>query len=257
MTSASASATSAAKTRPAAADDRASATRLGTSRRCRVQLRTGTGTTVACDPVHGRPRPSLSLRFRCRHSARRSSRRRVTSPAGRALTRREPRAARHGRRRFWSGIRGSRRCSPWATSSIPPARLGTSAVRTERPWGRVRGKTRPVPGNHEYREPWARGYFRYFGARAGPHGKGWYAYRPERPRDLRPSSRRWSVPDWLPPLAAMGPSTPASRLRAAVLGVESPCDGHELGRSAIRAPLLRRAPPTGLTPGGLGRRPGQ
>jgi hypothetical protein len=124
-------------------------------------------------------------------------------------------------------------------------------------WGRVRGKTRPVPGNHEYREPWARGYFRYFGARAGPHGKGWYAYRPERPRDLRPSSRRWSVPDWLPPLAAMGPSTPASRLRAAVLGVESPCDGHELGRSAIRAPLLRRAPPTGLTPGGLGRRPGQ
>jgi acid phosphatase type 7 len=46
-----------------------------------------------------------------------------------------------------------------------------------RTWGRVRGKTRPVPGNHEYRESRARGYFRYFGARAGPPGKGWYAYR--------------------------------------------------------------------------------
>lgn len=46
-----------------------------------------------------------------------------------------------------------------------------------RTWGRVLRKTRPVPGNHEYRLPGARGYFRYFGARAGPRGEGWYAYR--------------------------------------------------------------------------------
>jgi hypothetical protein len=46
-----------------------------------------------------------------------------------------------------------------------------------RAWGKVLWKTRPVPGNHEYESFRARGYFRYFGARAGPDGKGWYAFR--------------------------------------------------------------------------------
>lgn len=43
-------------------------------------------------------------------------------------------------------------------------------------WGRWKARTRPVPGNHEYRSPGAAPYFAYFGARAGPAGKGWYAY---------------------------------------------------------------------------------
>src|SRR5262249_40533604 len=44
-------------------------------------------------------------------------------------------------------------------------------------WGRVKSRTRPAPGNHEYagRGP-ALGYFRYWGAQAGPTGKGYYSY---------------------------------------------------------------------------------
>jgi Calcineurin-like phosphoesterase len=44
-------------------------------------------------------------------------------------------------------------------------------------WGRFKRRTRPTPGNHEYRTSGASGYFRYFGRRAGVPGRGWYAYR--------------------------------------------------------------------------------
>jgi hypothetical protein len=37
-------------------------------------------------------------------------------------------------------------------------------------WGRLKGITRPVVGNHEYNTPGAGGYFRYFGKAAGPRG---------------------------------------------------------------------------------------
>jgi hypothetical protein len=43
-------------------------------------------------------------------------------------------------------------------------------------WGRYLRRTRPVPGNHDYRVPGAAGYFTYFGARAGERGKGYYSY---------------------------------------------------------------------------------
>lgn len=43
-------------------------------------------------------------------------------------------------------------------------------------WGRHLDRTRPVPGNHEYRTPGAAGYFDYFGERAGPAGLGYYAF---------------------------------------------------------------------------------
>jgi hemolysin type calcium-binding protein/calcineurin-like phosphoesterase family protein len=43
-------------------------------------------------------------------------------------------------------------------------------------WGRHRARTRPAVGNHEYGTPGAAGYFDYFGAAAGPAGKGWYSY---------------------------------------------------------------------------------
>lgn len=42
-------------------------------------------------------------------------------------------------------------------------------------WGRHRSRTRPVPGNHEYRSG-AGAYFDYFGDHAGPRGRGYYAY---------------------------------------------------------------------------------
>jgi 3',5'-cyclic AMP phosphodiesterase CpdA len=44
-------------------------------------------------------------------------------------------------------------------------------------WGAFKSRTRPVPGNHDYYgNPNAEGYFEYFGANAGPAGRGWYRY---------------------------------------------------------------------------------
>jgi hypothetical protein len=43
-------------------------------------------------------------------------------------------------------------------------------------WGRHRSRTRPTPGNHEYRSPNAAPYYGYFGAAAGPAGLGYYSY---------------------------------------------------------------------------------
>jgi 3',5'-cyclic AMP phosphodiesterase CpdA len=43
-------------------------------------------------------------------------------------------------------------------------------------WGRHRARTRPAVGNHEYGTPGAAGFFRYFGARAGPR-RGYHAFR--------------------------------------------------------------------------------
>ncbi|MGH7579550.1 MAG: metallophosphoesterase family protein [Gemmatimonadales bacterium] len=44
-------------------------------------------------------------------------------------------------------------------------------------WGRVLDRTRPSPGNHEYRQAGAWPYYEYFGSRAGPEGRGYYTYR--------------------------------------------------------------------------------
>ncbi len=44
-------------------------------------------------------------------------------------------------------------------------------------WGALRAITRPVPGNHEYETPGARGYFGYFGDAAGEPGRGYYTFR--------------------------------------------------------------------------------
>ena len=43
-------------------------------------------------------------------------------------------------------------------------------------WGRVLSRTRPSPGNHDYRTDQAAPYYKYFGSRAGPAGKGYYTY---------------------------------------------------------------------------------
>ncbi len=43
-------------------------------------------------------------------------------------------------------------------------------------WGQLGDRLRPVPGNHEYGTPGAQGYFAYFGARAGPEGRGYYSF---------------------------------------------------------------------------------
>ena len=43
-------------------------------------------------------------------------------------------------------------------------------------WGRFKDRTRPTLGNHEYVNPTAHGYFGYWGALAGPAGKGYYSF---------------------------------------------------------------------------------
>ena len=43
-------------------------------------------------------------------------------------------------------------------------------------WGRFLSRTRPAPGNHEYRTDEAAPYYDYFGDRAGPAGKGYYTF---------------------------------------------------------------------------------
>jgi hypothetical protein len=43
-------------------------------------------------------------------------------------------------------------------------------------WGRHLERTRPAPGNHDYRTRNASGYFGYFGERAGPPGRGYYSF---------------------------------------------------------------------------------
>ncbi len=43
-------------------------------------------------------------------------------------------------------------------------------------WGQFKGRTRPAPGNHEYHQAGATPYFNYFGASAGPAGRGYYSY---------------------------------------------------------------------------------
>jgi hypothetical protein len=43
-------------------------------------------------------------------------------------------------------------------------------------WGRFLQRTYPVPGNHDYATVGAADYFTYFGRRAGPRGRGYYAF---------------------------------------------------------------------------------
>ncbi len=43
-------------------------------------------------------------------------------------------------------------------------------------WGAFRDRTRPVPGNHDYRTDGAAGYLAYWGTQARPSGTTWYSF---------------------------------------------------------------------------------
>jgi hypothetical protein len=43
-------------------------------------------------------------------------------------------------------------------------------------WGRALVRSRPVPGNHDYVDPKAAGYYGYFGAAAGDPARGYYSF---------------------------------------------------------------------------------
>jgi len=94
-------------------------------------------------------------------------------------------------------------------------------------WGRVKAKTYPAPGNHEYQTSGAAGYFAYFGDRAGPAGRGYYSFdvgswhlislnseismaagSPQLTwlqADLAASSQRCTLAYWHKPLFSSGP----------------------------------------------------
>ena len=46
----------------------------------------------------------------------------------------------------------------------------------DRSWGVFKSRIHPVPGNHDYMTAGASPYYLYFGAAAGPAGKGYYSY---------------------------------------------------------------------------------
>jgi acid phosphatase type 7 len=46
----------------------------------------------------------------------------------------------------------------------------------DKTWGRVKSRTRPSPGNHEFHAAGATPYFDYFGSAAGDAKKGYYSY---------------------------------------------------------------------------------
>ena len=43
-------------------------------------------------------------------------------------------------------------------------------------WGTYKARIHPAPGNHDYVQPFAEGYFQYFGAAAGDPAKGYYSF---------------------------------------------------------------------------------
>src|SRR6266436_9904961 len=46
----------------------------------------------------------------------------------------------------------------------------------DKTWGRLKNRTRPAAGNHEFHSAGAASYFQYFGETAGEPGKGYYSY---------------------------------------------------------------------------------
>jgi hypothetical protein len=102
-------------------------------------------------------------------------------------------------------------------------------------WGRHLGRTRPVPGNHEYESPGAAPYFAYFASSAGPPGLGYYSFtvgewhvvalNSNLPMSLGSAQQAWLREDlsanravcvaaiWHHPLFSAGPNGPSNEVR--------------------------------------------
>jgi acid phosphatase type 7 len=61
-------------------------------------------------------------------------------------------------------------------NAYPNGTRGQFAACYDPAWGRQKARTRPTPGNHDYRVPGAASYFEYFGGAAGDPAEGWYAF---------------------------------------------------------------------------------
>lgn len=121
-------------------------------------------------------------------------------------------------------------------------------------WGRHKARTRPAPGNHDYETPGAAPYYEYFGANAGPPGRGYYSFtigswhavslnsniavdegstQAEWLRnDLASNRTRCTIVIWHHPLFSAGPSGASPQMRyfwrlLYAEGVEIVVNGHE------------------------------
>jgi len=61
-------------------------------------------------------------------------------------------------------------------NAYPDGTAAEFAACYEPTWGRHKARTRPAPGNHDYHTSGASAYYAYFGAAAGPPGRGYYSY---------------------------------------------------------------------------------
>jgi hypothetical protein len=80
-------------------------------------------------------------------------------------------------------------------------------------WGAFKARTRPTPGNHDYHTSGAAGYFDYYGALAGPSGRGYYSY------DLG----SWHVVSLDSEISMAKGSAQETWLRADLAGSAQPC----------------------------------
>lgn len=121
-------------------------------------------------------------------------------------------------------------------------------------WGRLRGRTRPTPGNHEYVTPNASAYYEYFGGLAGDAGLGYYSFDlgawhivslnseiaagANSPQyfwlqdDLQTSTARCTLAYWHKPLFTSGPNGENPHMRAIYrllydYGAELVLNGHD------------------------------
>jgi calcineurin-like phosphoesterase family protein len=61
-------------------------------------------------------------------------------------------------------------------NAYPDGRLQDFLDCYEPTWGAFKARTRPAPGNHEWRTDDLKGYLDYFGTAAAPNGTPWYSY---------------------------------------------------------------------------------
>ena len=110
------------------------------------------------------PRP-CAAELRPRRRPSRSSPPATSPDVTRRMTRRRPR---------WQPPTPARSSSS-VTTPTRTAAAATTRTATQPSWGRLLDRTLAVPGNHDHQTADAKAYFDYFGTRAGPDKRGWYA----------------------------------------------------------------------------------
>jgi 3',5'-cyclic AMP phosphodiesterase CpdA len=142
-------------------------------------------------------------------------------------------------------------------------------------WGRHKSRTRPSPGNHDYRTSNAEPYYDYFGDAAGPDRRGYYSYdlgawhivslnsvvaagaRSPQVRwlreDLEKNPRACTLAYWHVPLFSSGPHGPEVQMREVwrvlyEFGVDVVVNGHDhiYERFARQNPDGQRDPERGI-----------